>query len=158
MSKLEALLVAVISGVIVSIVVAIGRYCWSNKHVRSALIHLTVQIAALSLLWFNDRFRWSLWVIVLATIIYLIPPVTSFLKKAPSSINRYEIVVDLVAPILICVFMLGCFIPSYFYTPKFKIIADFIQSKEDTSKTNHLETAQSSAHTDGKPNQDVSPK
>lgn len=139
MSTSDTLLVTVGGGLIVAATCKLCEYCWKHKRIRSALIQIFIQIAALLLLWTNDRHHWSLWLIAFGAVVYLAPPVVSFIQRAQLSIERYEVIVDLVVPFLLCSFLLSFYIPSYLWTPKINTIEKHIQSIESAISTNLVE-------------------
>lgn len=139
MSTSDTILATVCGGLIVAATCKLCKYCWEHKHIRSALIQIFIQIAALLLLWSNDRHHWSLWLIALGAVVYLTPPAVSFIQRAPLSIERYEIIVDIVVPFLICSFLLIFYIPSYLWTPKINAIEKHIQLIESAVSTNLVE-------------------
>jgi len=110
----ESLLVTTIGGVLAAIIFAFGKYFWAkSRTIKSLILYFISQGVGLSLVFLNDLYLWSFGFVILGVILMMVMPVYDFLRERKAPVTRIEILVNIVLPLLVCIFISAAYVPSY---------------------------------------------
>lgn len=110
----EAVAATTLGSLFFAVILTVGKYCLTKNCItRSLLLHFISVCFGLGLIILNDIYLLSFGLIVLGIVFMLSMPVYDFLTGKESTILRWEIVIYLLLPILVCIFLIAAYVPSF---------------------------------------------